>query len=369
MRGERIYLSPPNLSGNELSEVEKVFTSRWIAPVGPAIDAFETALGENYTDKYVLALNSGTSALHLALILAGVGDGDEVLVGSFTFAACANAVLYERAIPVFMDSDRTSWNLDPDILEEHLSQASILPKALIVTHLYGMPADIERITAIAKSYGVRVIEDAAESLGAKVNGQHVGSFGDFGVISFNGNKVITTGGGGALICKEKDWERGRHLATQANSGRFGYDHKEAGFNYRMSNVLAGVGLGQLPKLEEFIEKKRSIFQIYQDNLSEDFIFLEEPGNRFSNRWLTTMVARDDSRSIDELIRHLETQNIETRKLWKPLHLHDAYSSSVFVGGGACETLYEKGICLPSGSGLTNSEQDLVIQEIKHWLNQ
>lgn len=369
MKGKRIYLSPPNFSDIEMSEVEKVFSSGWIAPVGPALDAFEASLAENYVNRSVLALNSGTSALHLALILAGVEDGDEVLIGSFTFAACANAVLYERAIPVFIDSDRTSWNLDPDVLEEYLSHSNILPKALIVTHLYGMPADIERIAAIAKKYGVQVIEDAAESLGAKVKGQHVGSFGDFGVISFNGNKIITTGGGGALICSEKDWERGKHLATQANSGRMGYDHKEAGFNYRMSNVLAGVGLGQLTKLDAFIEKKRSVFQIYQDNLSEYFDFLDEPSNRFSNRWLTTAIMKDESRSIDDLIQHLEDRNIETRKLWKPLHLHDAYSSSAFIGAGVCETIFKKGICLPSGSGLTNDEQDLVVQEIMDWLDQ
>ncbi|MEO9485170.1 MAG: aminotransferase class I/II-fold pyridoxal phosphate-dependent enzyme [Ekhidna sp.] len=369
MNQQRIYLSPPDFSKSELNEVSKVFESGWIAPVGPAIDAFEAKLAEKYNDKSVLALNSGTSALHLALILAGVGDGDEVLVSSFTFAACANTVLYERAIPIFLDSDDVSWNLDPDVLLNYLSNAEVIPKALIVTHLYGMPADMKRIAGISKEYGIKIIEDAAESLGAMDDGVHVGGIGDYGIISFNGNKIITTSGGGALICSSEDWERGKHLATQANSGSFGYDHKEAGYNYRMSNVLAGIGLAQLTKLDSFVKRKRMIFEMYEDQLSGYFDFLQEPASMFSNRWLTTALLKEEGREIDELVVYLNGHEIESRRLWKPLHLHEAYHASVFIGEGVCEQIYRRGICLPSGCGLTVDQQQFVIDKIKDWLSQ
>ncbi|WP_436517041.1 DegT/DnrJ/EryC1/StrS family aminotransferase [Ekhidna sp. To15] len=369
MSTKYIYLSPPNITKTELTQVRKVMDSGWLAPVGPAIDEFEEKLQDKFQGKRVLSLNSGTSALHLALILAGVEDGDEVLVSSFTFAACANVVLYERAIPVFIDSDNRSWNLDPEILEKYLSTARKLPKALIITHLYGMPADIQRIVSIAHEYGVKVIEDAAESLGSAYEGKSVGDFGDFGILSFNGNKIITTSGGGALICNQKEWERGKHLATQANSGVFGYDHQEAGYNYRMSNILAGIGLAQLPKLESFIDKKRAIYQRYQDQLSQYFDFLNEPDGSFSNRWLTTVLVKMDGASMDDLISFLDKSGIESRRLWKPLHLHSAYDSSTFVGTGICEKIFEKGICLPSGSGLTNDQQQYVIDQLKSWFAQ
>ncbi|MEP1033115.1 aminotransferase class I/II-fold pyridoxal phosphate-dependent enzyme [Ekhidna sp.] len=366
MNKQRIYLSPPNFSTVELTEVKKVFNSGWIAPVGPAIDEFEQRLADNYKDKTVLALNSGTSALHLAIILAGVEAGDEVLVSSFTFAACANAILYERAIPVFIDSEEKSWNLDPEILEEYLTDSIKRPKALIVTHLYGMPADIQRIVSIANRFGVKVIEDAAESLGAKFDNVHVGGFGDYGIISFNGNKVITTSGGGALICNKEDWGRAKYLATQANSDSFGYNHKEAGYNYRMSNVLAGIGLAQLTKLKFFIERKRFLYEEYKNHLGTYFDFLDEPNNRFSNRWLTTALLKDEEKSINKLIQYLDSNNIESRQLWKPLHMHEAYSQAPFFGKGTSEQIFTKGFCLPSGTGLTTSQQEFIIEKIKNW---
>lgn len=369
MNKQRIYLSPPRLSDDELAKVMSVLDSGWVAPVGPAIDEFEARLGNNYPAKAVLALNSGTSALHLALILAGVVDGDEVLVSSFTFGACANVILYERAVPIFLDSEELSWNLDPDILEAYLASAQKLPKALIVTHLYGMPAQIERIVSIARKYDVKIIEDAAEALGSAINGQYLGCFGDYGIVSFNGNKIITTSAGGALICPKEDWDRGKHLATQANSGKFGYDHKEAGYNYRMSNVLAGIGLAQLSKLETFIKCKRSIHERYKNQLDKFFDFLEEPHNCFSNRWLTTALIKDKKKRIEDLIEYLDQKNIETRRVWKPLHLHEAYSEASFIGEGICERIFEKGICLPSGSGLSKDQQIFVINEIKSWLAQ
>lgn len=366
MSNKRIYLAPPNFSNEELDQVDQVITSGWLAPVGPAIDAFEEQLASRYSNKKVLALNSGTAALHLALILAGVEDGDEVLVSSFTFAACANVVLYERAIPVFLDSEEHTWNVDPQILEDYLSNVKKLPKALIVTHLYGMPAEIHQIASIARKYGVKVIEDAAEALGAQTNGIDVGGIGDFGVLSFNGNKIITTTAGGALICNEEGWERGKHLSTQANSGKYGYDHSEAGYNYRMSNVLAGIGLGQLSKLDTFVEQKRIIFQKYKERLSQHLDFLEEPAYCFSNRWLTTACLKDENRSVEALIQHLDDHSIEARRLWKPLHMHQAYLNSSFIGTGICEALFDKGICLPSGTGLTDDLQADVISRVIDW---
>ena len=366
---ERIYLSPPNLSEDALTEISKVLETGWIAPVGPAIDQFESKLEAYYRGKRVLVLNSGTSALHLALILAGVGDGDEVLVSSFTFAACANVVLYERAVPVFLDSESGSWNLDPGLLEDYLSNSKKLPKAVIVTHLYGMPADITRIVEVARKYDIQVIEDAAESLGSTFDGEPVGCFGDFGILSFNGNKIITTSAGGALICDPDDWERAKHLATQANSGAFGYDHKEAGYNYRMSNVLAGIGISQLAQLESFVQRKRSIFQTYRRELSDYLNFNSEPMTSFSNRWLTTALLKDEAKSVENFIKYFNDHLIETRRLWKPLHMHDAYSGSPFIGDQTCEKIFEKGICLPSGSGLTEEEQNYVITRAKEWLSQ
>lgn len=364
----RIYLSPPNLSDTELVEVTKVFASGWISPVGPAIDEFENTLGLKYPDKKVLALNSGTSALHLAIRLAGVADGDEVLVSSFTFAACANVILYERAIPVFIDSDKSSWNLDPEVLEDYLKQAKRLPKAVIVTHLYGMPADILRIISIAKKFNVKVIEDAAESLGSKFDNEHLGSFGDYGVVSFNGNKIVTTSGGGALICSKEEWSHAKYLASQANSGNFGYNHNDIGFNYRLSNVLAGVGLAQLAKLELFVDRKRMIYSRYEDKLDEHFDFLTEPEGRYSNRWLTTAVLKNDEIEIEELILYLNEYNIETRRLWKPLHLNKAYSDASFIGNGVSEELFNIGICLPSGTSLKTEEQEFVIERINDWFD-
>ena len=367
MNNQRIYLSPPNISSDEKESVVSVLDSGWVAPVGPKLDTFEAALSHRFGGRSVVALNSGTSALHLALILAGVTDGDTVLVSSFTFAACANVVLYERAVPVFLDSEEQTWNVDPEVLDSYLRSSYTVPKALIVTHLYGMPAQMEKIKSLCDHYGISVIEDAAEALGSKVNGMQVGSFTDFGIVSFNGNKIVTTSGGGALICSEAAKERAIHLATQANSGKYGYDHLEAGFNYRMSNVLAGLGEEQLKRLDEFVARKRTIFRTYASALEEHFYFNEEPVSTTSNRWLTTCLLRNKDLKRQDLILYLEKHNIETRLLWKPLHLHPAYDSAEFVGAGICEDLFQMGICLPSGTGLTSEQQDFVISAIHEWM--
>ncbi|WP_421762616.1 aminotransferase class I/II-fold pyridoxal phosphate-dependent enzyme [Ekhidna sp.] len=367
MNDQRIYLSPPNVGDDEFLQVKSVFDGGWIAPVGPSIDEFESRLSA-YFDREVIALNSGTSALHLALIIAGVESEDHVLVSAHTFAACANVVLYERATPIFIDSESETWNIDPHLLDKYLSQCKKLPKAIIVTHIYGMPAKMKEVADIAKRYDIKLIEDAAESLGSKIDGQMTGGFGDYGVVSFNGNKIITTSAGGALICNIKEKSRGLHLATQANSGKFGYDHKEVGYNYRMSNVLAGIGIAQLANLYSFIARKRQIYQRYESELASYFAFLPEPSGSFSNRWLTAALVKHEAFDVEDLISFLDANNIESRRFWKPLNLHDAYASYRFIGGGVGEQLYKRGICLPSGTGLSQEQQSYVIDRVKSFFS-
>ena len=320
----RIYLSPPNTNEAEKKALDDALASGWIAPAGPELLRFEQQLSEYFNSKSVLLLNSGTAALHLSLVLAGVGEGDVVLTSSFTFAACANVIHYQNAIPVFIDSESDTWNIDPALLEEYLGNCTVPPKALIATHLYGVPAEIQQLKSICKRYGVLLIEDAAEALGAYAGTRPVGSFGDFGIVSFNGNKVITTSGGGALICSEDHYKNGLHLATQANRGVGEYDHDQVGYNYRLSNVLASLGASQFEKLHLFLNRKKSIFQKYREALSDYLLFPQEKAGNQSNYWLTTALLKD-SHSPAELLQWLEDANIESRRLWKPLHLHKAYS--------------------------------------------
>lgn len=367
MNKQRIYLSPPNVGDDEHRQVKSVLDGGWIAPLGPAIDEFELKLSE-YLNRDVVALNSGTSALHLALIMSGVRDGDHVIVGAHTFGACANVVLYQRAIPIFIDSEEETWNLDPALLDTYLSNCKKLPKAIIVTHIYGMPAKIDQISDIAKKYSVKLIEDAAESLGSTFHGKMTGGFGDYGIISFNGNKIITTSAGGALICSSQEKTKAIHLATQANSDQFGYDHQEVGYNYRMSNVLAGIGIGQLAQLKGFIERKRQVHMRYESELGTYLSFLPEQSGYFTNRWLTTALIKSKEFDVVDLIHFLDAHNIESRRFWKPLHLHQAYSSYEFIGSGVSEGIYEQGICLPSGTGLSNEQQAYVIDFVKSFFS-
>lgn len=366
MKNSRIYLSPPNVGTQESEMLFDVMKDGWISSVGPSLDLFEADLEKIYAAKKVLALNSGTSALHLALVLSGVGRADTVLVSTFTFAASVNVILYQGATPVFIDSEKETWNLDPGLLLEYLQRTQQKPKALIVTHLYGVPAQIEVIKRICKEYEIILIEDAAEAVGSSFNGKPLGSFGDLGILSFNGNKIITTSGGGALITNGEGYKKGLHLATQANSGKSDYYHSEVGYNYRMSNVLAGMGVVQLQRLEEFVSKKRAIFDYYKDHLSAWFDFPVEPDSTFCNRWLTTLTSKTDM-DMTRLIIHLDESNIESRRLWRPLHLHPAYSSYGFEGSAVAEELYNKGICLPSGTGITFEELDYVIERLLEFM--
>ncbi|MEQ8580749.1 MAG: aminotransferase class I/II-fold pyridoxal phosphate-dependent enzyme [Marinoscillum sp.] len=363
MSKERIYFSPPYISDTEMAAVMDTLRQGWIAPVGPQLDQFEESLSQKFQYPNVLALNSGTAALHLAVRLAGVGAGDRVIVGSFTFVAAANAVSYERGVPVFMDSERDTWNLDPGLLNDYLKATqgkASFPKAVIVTHLFGQPAKIEEIAEICAQYEVKLIEDAAEALGTTSSGgRFVGGVGDFAALSFNGNKIITTGGGGALICKNAaDHQRAQSLASQAKMPANHYLHEEMGFNYRLSNVLAGLGLAQLGRFDEIMERKKARFQRYHQAL-KGLPWLTPKEVSGANGWVYPCVM-DHEIGVDELIRRFEAANIEARRFWRPLHMQPLFSGAEYVGGSVAEDLFRKGICLPSGAGLTFQEMSRVI---------
>ena len=374
---KKLWLSSPHLGEEELGFVQEAFDSNWIAPLGPNVDGFE-AEAEEYLDSgvYALALSSGTAAIHLSLRLLGVGRGDIVLCSSLTFVASANPILYQGATPAFIDSEPTTWNMCPKALRQALvsyAERGITPKAIIVVNLYGQIAKFKQIREIADEYGVPIVEDAAESLGASIDGQVSGSFGDFGIFSFNGNKIITTSGGGMLISKDKEAiKRARHLATQAKEHADYYEHKEVGYNYRMSNVLAGIGRGQLKVLDDRVCARRAVFNRYVHELSDLNIFewMADVEGYYSNRWLTAAVINpEESRfSPSELIKYMADKGIEARHVWKPMHMQPLYASCEYFHGpdNVSEFLFERGVCLPSGSNLTESEQARVISVIREF---
>ncbi len=357
---KQIFLSPPHMGKNEIKYVKEAFESNYIAPVGPFIEKFEHAIC-NYTKaKYSVALSSGTAAIHLALRILNIKSSDKVLASTFTFIGSVAPILYQNAEPIFIDSDE-SWNIDPNLVEEAIKKEK--PKAIIVTHLYGQPAKIDEIMNLALKYGVYVIEDAAESLGATLKNKHTGTFGHFGVYSFNGNKIITTGGGGILVSNNKEWiEKARFLASQAKENEYWYEHKEIGYNYRMSNVLAAIGLGQVEVLKERIRKKREIFKIYSQNFSEIAEFMPEIKNAYGNRWLTTCLFKD--KNPIKVLEYLKKFNIETRPLWKPMHLQPVFKSAKAYINGKSESFFKKGLCLPSGTALSFEEVKRICELIK-----
>ncbi|AMC10852.1 pyridoxal phosphate-dependent aminotransferase [Lutibacter profundi] len=366
---KKVWLSPPHMGGGEQKYIQEAFDTNWIAPVGINITEFERGI-EKYLKgkKKVVALSSGTAAIHLALVLLKVQQGDEVLCQSFTFSATANSITYVGATPVFIDSESETWNMCPVLLEKAINErmeAGKKPKAIIAVHLYGMPYNVEKIKAIGKKYEIPIIEDAASALGSMVNKQQCGTFGDYGILSFNGNKIITTSGGGALICKDdKTKDKAIFLATQARDEAPHYQHSHIGYNYRMSNVLAGIGRGQLEVLEERVKARRRIFNFYKKTLKHTrFQFLEEPVGYTSNRWLTCVLT--DSYSIREKIRvSLSHQNIECRPLWKPMHLQPVFKNCLSYKNGISEELFEKGLCLPSGSNITEEELNRIVGVLK-----
>ena len=365
----RIYLSAPDLSGRELALIGEAIASGWIAPLGPHVDAFEAEMCARLTMPHAVALSSGTAALHLALLALGVGRGDHVWASTLTFAATANAITYVGAIPVFVDSDRDSWNLDPGLLAEELDVAArrgTLPKAVIAVDLYGQCADLEPIASACQRYGVYLIEDAAEALGASYRGRPAGSFGDLSILSFNGNKIITTSGGGMLLGRRKEWtDRARYLATQAREPVAHYEHKEIGYNYRLSNLLAAVGRAQLADLERRVEARRSINAFYRKELAEleGWSFMPEASFGRSTSWLTTATVGSQARR-DEVLGRLAAAEIEGRPVWKPMHLQPAFSGCRTLRGTVAAELFTTGVCLPSGSGLKRAELERVVATLR-----
>lgn len=372
----RIYLSPPHLDGDEQKFVTEAFASNWIAPLGPQLDAFEQEMGAYTGSPHAVALSSGTAALHVALRLLGVGPGDEVWCSSFTFAASVNPIVYERSQPVFLDSEPTSWNLDPDLLETALTeadQAGRLPKALIVVHLYGQAADMDRIMASCDRRGVPVIEDAAEAVGAFYKGRHVGTMGRFGILSFNGNKIMTTSGGGMLLTRDAAAAgRARFLSTQARDPAPHYQHSEAGFNYRLSNVLAAIGRGQLARIEAKVAARRQVHAWYRHHLGglPGLAFMPEATfgavESRANRWLTCILIDPDASGTDrEQVRYaLENADIEARPVWKPMHVQPVFAHCRAYGGSVSEELFRIGLCLPSGSAMVEPDVERVAAVVR-----
>lgn len=366
MNHQKIWLSSPHLGGTEMNYIQEAFAANWIAPLGPNVDGLEQDLSRFLGHGYVAALSSGTAALHLALILSGVGPGDEVLCQSFTFSASANPIRYQYATPVFIDSESTTWNLCPEALEEAILdriRQGKKPKACIAVHLYGMPAQIDRIQALCQQHGIVLIEDAAEALGSTFQGKALGTWGDFGILSFNGNKIITTSGGGALVCQQPELaQKARFLATQARDAAPHYQHSEIGYNYRMSNIAAGIGRGQMEVLPQWVQLRRAHHEVYSTELPQ-LHWLPEPTEAFSNRWLScALFATEELREQARLA--LEAHNIESRPLWKPMHLQPVFAEFPYYGTTVAADLFERGLCLPSGSNLAPADRARVIQVLQ-----
>lgn len=368
----RIHLSAPHMSGREAQYIENAFRTNWIAPLGPNVDAFEREFARVVGAPYALALSSGTAALHLALIEAGVGPGDEVLVSTLTFAASVNPIVYQGAKPVFIDSEPHSWNMDPSLLAEELhkrDREGRLPKAVIVVHLYGQSAHLEPIVAVCNNYQIPLIEDAAEALGATYHGRTPGTFGRAGIYSFNGNKIITTSGGGMLVSPDEALiTHARKLATQARDPAPHYQHSEVGYNYRMSNVLAGIGRAQLQVLEDRVQARRRNFEFYRAALGDlpGLEFQPEAPWGRHTRWLTCILIDPSEFGADreEVRLALESENIESRPVWKPMHLQPLFQGHECVGGQVAEDLFNRGLCLPSGSNLTIEDLERVVEVIR-----
>ena len=371
---KKIWLSSPHIGDAELEFVKEAFDTNWITSLGPHVDAFENDLCKYTNSPYAAALSSGTAALHLALILLGVERDDVVICQSFTFSASANPIVYIGAKPIFIDSELQTWNMNPVLMEQAIKEGIRIgkkPKAIIVVHLYGMPAAMDEIIQIAAHYEIPVVEDAAEALGSLYHGRKAGSLTSIGILSFNGNKIITTSGGGALLSNKKEYvEQAKFLATQARDAAPHYQHSHIGYNYRMSNVSAAIGRGQMMVLEDRIAKRRANFEFYKSELSQiDAItFLDEPENYFSNRWLTAVTVEEvkTKKKINrETIRlALLEKNIESRPLWKPLHLQPVFEHYLNYDNGIASKLFDNGLCLPSGSNLSLNDLERITDAIK-----
>ncbi|MDN3362350.1 aminotransferase class I/II-fold pyridoxal phosphate-dependent enzyme [Priestia megaterium] len=380
MTKSKIYLSPPHMSGDEQRYINEAFHTNWIAPLGPNVDSFEEEIASYVGVSEAVAVSSGTAAIHLALSLLGVTKGDTVFCSTLTFIASANPIIYQGAEPIFIDSEPETWNMSPQGLKRALQDASIeetLPKAVIVVNLYGQSAKMDEILSLCNQYNIPVIEDAAESLGSTYKGKASGTFGKFGVYSFNGNKIITTSGGGMLVSNDvAALQQARFLATQARDSAPHYQHSQLGYNYRMSNILAGVGRAQLQVLENRVEARRQIFERYYQELAgfTGITFMPEPSNTKTNRWLTVLTINEKEAGISaaELVQAFTEQNIEARPVWKPLHMQPLFEGVRYYSHDeskdVAQQLFNTGICLPSGSNMTEDEQNRVIKCLKKVLN-
>jgi dTDP-4-amino-4,6-dideoxygalactose transaminase len=374
---KRIYLSPPHMGGDELKYIHEAFDQNWIAPVGPNVDQFEKELAAYLGVSHVAVLASGTAALHLALINLGVQTGDEVIVSSLTFSATVNPIIYQNANPVFVDSEKETWNMCPVLLKKAIEERISLgkkPKAIVPVHLYGIPAKIDEMMAVANEFEIPVIEDAAESLGATFDGKHTGTFGAMGVLSFNGNKIITTSGGGALISDNEQFiKHARFLSTQARDNFPYYHHTHIGFNYRMSNIVAGIGRGQLNVIDERVAAKRVIFDFYK-SMFEDIsgvTFIHETEGSFSSRWLSCILIDKNmtgGKTPEGLIAAFESDNIESRHIWKPMHLQPVFEKFPAYSNGNAELIFQQGVCLPSGTAMSDEELNRISRVVKTYFS-
>ena len=378
----KIWLSLAHMSGREQEFIQEAFDTNWVVPLGPNVNAFEHALQDFLIEnegKRVVALSAGTAALHLGLILLGVEPGDEVICQSFTFAASANPIAYLEATPVFVDSEKDTWNMDPVLLEmavkDRLAKTGRLPKAIIPVHLYGMPVKMGEVMEVANRYGIPVLEDSAEALGSEYKGRKCGTFGEYGVLSFNGNKMITTSGGGALICpNEEKAKRALFYATQAREQAPHYQHEKIGYNYRMSNICAGIGRGQMFVLDEHVARRREIHDLYVKLLAGVKgvkVMCQPEGEDFnSNYWLTCITVDPEEAGFtrEDVRLALDEDNIESRPLWKPMHLQPVFKNAPFYGNGTSERLFEIGLCLPSGPTLTDEDVERVTKVVKQLSN-
>ena len=378
MNQNKIWLSSPHMGGNEEKYVKEAFDTNWVAPLGPNVTGFEQDLEQFLgNDVHVAALSSGTGAIHLGLVLIGVQAGDEVICQSFTFSASANPIAYLGATPIFIDSESDTWNMCPKALEEAINDRIAKgkkPKAIVAVHLYGMPFKVDEIKAIAKRYEIPLLEDSAEALGSKYKGQNCGTFGDISVLSFNGNKIITTSGGGALVTHSKAIkDKTVFLATQARDNAPHYQHSEIGYNYRLSNISAGIGRGQMEVLEAHVKLRRKMHDFYLDFFADIVavqVFQEPNSDYYSNHWLSCIVIDSEktAKTSEALRLAFESENIETRPLWKPMHLQPVFSNCPFYGTNVAESLFENGLCLPSGSNLTNEERDRISKVLHRFFN-
>lgn len=376
---DKIWLSSPHMGGAEQKYIKEAFDTNWVAPLGANVNGFEADI-QSYLEEevHVAALSSGTAAIHLGLVLWGVDQGDEVICQSMTFSASANPILYQGAKPIFVDSEPDTWNMCPVALENAIKdriEKGKKPKAIIAVHLYGTPYKVKEINAVAKKYGIPVLEDAAEALGSTYNKEKCGALGDLSILSFNGNKIITTSGGGALVAHDqKTKEKAVFYATQARDDAPHYQHSEIGYNYRMSNVVAGIGRGQMEVLDDRVKARRANYEFYKKELKtiKGIEFVPEPENTFANRWLSTVLIDEKKTGMDhsELREALQKEDIETRPLWKPMHVQPVFEDYPFYanGHGVAEDLFKKGLCLPSGSNLTDDDRKRVVKALKNCLD-